>query len=1045
MANSQKIDEIIDPAALKQMDELVAVLAKSKIGMADNLDLAIKLNNAMGKTTSMSAFAAEQEKAAIAIQKVSKNTEQTRLAEIRLQQAREKNIDKYNRDLAKKEAAEKKASERANEMNRAYNVLSRSLEDARKRAKDIGAQFGVNSKQFQDAAKGVRELDARVKDLDANLGQRQRNVGNYGSAWGGVFDVIKKGAGFLGITFAATAVVSFAKDLFQLAKEAEGVQNAFYRMGNGTVVLEELRKATKGTVSDLELMKLAVRAENFSIPMDVLAKGLQFARTQAVAMGKDVDYMVNSFVDGIGRKSTLVLDNLGISASDLQIEIQKVGDFTIAVGNIIERRTAQMGDNIDTLSDKTGRLTSMWNNAKLAVIGYFQRLSNPTGADMKIVSDMIEVGEKNIENFTKLNDEQRSNVIDRQSKSVATLKSEYEKLNNQYIENNRNFGDHNPQLEKQVKLANERYLAEQQVLIKSIETDKQVRQTNRLTAFENVSNQEISEKITELRQQANEWIVKDAGDQKRVNELLAEADKLQGKLDDRTGVSAAKKRNEDASALKKLELDRQKAAEQREKQIQSELALEQSRSKIMANAAKELSSNEQLSYDERIAASDNWLKHSEEELKFELEKSLIQLSLSTDKIRSEEEFNEKILTLRKQHQALVESISLEGINKEDQARLQAYSKQETDLIISQTKELDILNKRLADGNISLEDYNKEKIAIQERYAEISIQNEIAEAEKLIEIQKLRGLDVGDSERKLAELKMRYSKDAMNAQISDLETLEEKEREIQEARKKLGQELFDLSTTLVNAGYERDKQRVEAEIENLDKRTEKEKNAVNQLVLTQEEKTIRLAEIEARAALQREELEARQRAIQVREAKFKKASDILSIIGNTAVAVTKALPNIPLSIIIGAIGAAQIAQVVATPLPKFWTGTDSSPEGFAHIGEKGTELMIDRSGNIGLSPATDTVAYLQKGTQIIDAEKTKAIFANAGVSDALNHTKNTNNIDLSAIINSNKEMGEKIEKAIKSRPEKNTILTKAGLRYTYSNGKKWNDYRNRNLN
>lgn len=43
-------------------------------------------------------------------------------------------------------------------------------------------------------------------------------------------------------------------------------------------MLSELRKATKDTVNDLELMQAAVRAKDFRIPLEDLGKYLQFAR-----------------------------------------------------------------------------------------------------------------------------------------------------------------------------------------------------------------------------------------------------------------------------------------------------------------------------------------------------------------------------------------------------------------------------------------------------------------------------------------------------------------------------------------------------------------------------------------------------------------------------------------------------------------------------------------------------------------------------------------------------------------------------------------------
>jgi len=77
-----------------------------------------------------------------------------------------------------------------------------------------------------------------------------------------------------------------------------------------------------------------------------------------------------------------------------------------------------------------------------------------------------------------------------------------------------------------------------------------------------------------------------------------------------------------------------------------------------------------------------------------------------------------------------------------------------------------------------------------------------------------------------------------------------------------------------------------------------------------------------------------------------------------VAVVAALPNIPLSVLIGAIGALQVAQVLATPIPKFKKGKTSSYEGPAIVGDGGVpEYMYRADGTIEKTPAKDTLTYL----------------------------------------------------------------------------------------
>ena len=114
------------------------------------------------------------------------------------------------------------------------------------------------------------------------------------------------------------------------------------------------------------MKRKAVQARNFKIPLEQLATYFEFATKRAIQTGESVDYLVNSIITGIGRKSVLVMDNLGISAVELQKEIAKVGDFGIASGNIIQRELRSMGDVADTTATSIAQLATAWSDLKLA-------------------------------------------------------------------------------------------------------------------------------------------------------------------------------------------------------------------------------------------------------------------------------------------------------------------------------------------------------------------------------------------------------------------------------------------------------------------------------------------------------------------------------------------------------------------------------------------------------------------------------------------------------------------------------------------------------
>ncbi len=176
----------------------------------------------------------------------------------------------------------------------------------------------------------------------------------------GFKDIAKLAAG----AFAVTEIVAFGKEAIELAGKMEGVKVAFDRL-NDPSLLSNLRKATKGTVSDLTLMQNAVKAKNLGLPVKELGTMFEFARRRAKETGESVEFLTESIVNGIGRKSPLILDNLGISATALRDEFKKTGDFGLAAANIISREMKNMAPDIDTAAETTARLAAQLDNAKV--------------------------------------------------------------------------------------------------------------------------------------------------------------------------------------------------------------------------------------------------------------------------------------------------------------------------------------------------------------------------------------------------------------------------------------------------------------------------------------------------------------------------------------------------------------------------------------------------------------------------------------------------------------------------------------------------------
>jgi hypothetical protein len=232
--------------------------------------------------------------------------------------------------------------------------------------------LGLDPSEFR---RGIQQVDAKLKEtskLFNNLGQT------------------------IGAAFAVSQIQAFAAEAIQLGSQMQTVGKGFARFGD-QAQLEQLRKSTRGLVTDLDLMKATVMAGNFGIPIEQLGGLLEFAKRRAQETGQSVDYLVESIVTGIGRKSPLILDNLGISTTRLKekfngaaLEAQSIADVAQAVGDIATEELGKMGTAVDTAADKMVRLSTTWQNFKASV---GELIAPAASGFLEGLTNMLNIGE----------------------------------------------------------------------------------------------------------------------------------------------------------------------------------------------------------------------------------------------------------------------------------------------------------------------------------------------------------------------------------------------------------------------------------------------------------------------------------------------------------------------------------------------------------------------------------------------------------------------------------------------------------------------------
>ncbi len=289
-----------------------------------------------------------------------------------------------------------------------------------------------------------------------------------------------------------------------------------------------------------------------------------------------------------------------------------------------------------------------------------------------------------------------------------------------------------------------------------------------------------------------------------------------------------------------------------------------------------------------------------------------------------------------------------------------------------TNDVQALNARLSSGKISQEDYNKERTKLDAAYHISALQAEIDFTQKIIDIQKLRGIDVSKEQAKLSELQRQLNDQQKNNYIKNEDEKFAKTKETLENIKKIYAGVMDVIGGLVSASVTAQKNEIQKQIDLLDEKTKREIDAANSSAMSEEDKANRIQITQARANAQKEQLTRRQRQLEEQQAKFNKAKTIADIILNTASAIVADLKT-PWKIAFdAALGAAQLAIAIATPIPKFFKGTDNAPKGIVIVGEEGRELVTEKTGRQYLTPDGPTYMTMQGGETITTADKTKQI-------------------------------------------------------------------------
>lgn len=290
---------------------------------------------------------------------------------------------------------------------------------------------------------------------------------------------------------------------------------------------------------------------------------------------------------------------------------------------------------------------------------------------------------------------------------------------------------------------------------------------------------------------------------------------------------------------------------------------------------------------------------------------------------------------------------------------------------------DLLNlkRRKETENMSSEQYAEEEYLIKLDYVCKTTEAAIDAIEQELNVDNLSAKDRKKLTEELCKLKADLANKEADAEITAIEKINKAEEKAYKERiknlKKWLQTasqavstIGDLIGTLYDGQLDKIEEESEANTDAHDSEIERIELLKEQKIISEEEAQARKRAAEDKTRKKEEELEKRRQDIQYKQAVWDKAANIANASIATALAITEALPNFVLAALVGAMGAVQVATIMATPIPKYAKGTDNHTGGPAIVGDGGKKEIVVYSGKAWITPDVPTLVDLPRGTQVL---------------------------------------------------------------------------------
>ncbi len=313
------------------------------------------------------------------VAQVAQQKERLKQQELRTQQQVERTNQAQIRTTEAQVRQQKRLERDSKQLNSVYAQQSKNLNDLRRRYKDLALQNRENTREGQKLLRNITVLDARLKSIDRTVGQNQREVGNYSSAFRNLGGQL---GGFIGVAGGVTAAIAavsagikaaiglFTEFGLAIAKVAAVSGATEEQLASLTDLAKDLGQSTQFTASQvaglqLELSKLGLDPSQIEDSTEAILNFAVATDSELSQAGVVVASTLNAFnleFSEAARVADIAAKAFSSSALDIgkfETALSIVGATANTAGVSIEETTAILGALVDSGVDASSAATGL--------------------------------------------------------------------------------------------------------------------------------------------------------------------------------------------------------------------------------------------------------------------------------------------------------------------------------------------------------------------------------------------------------------------------------------------------------------------------------------------------------------------------------------------------------------------------------------------------------------------------------------------------------------------------------------------------------------